>query len=174
MVYGLFKSTCVTWTLELALPWIIHNAGIELPLARKIVLGYSPSHETGCLQTELIQPMVKIARIHRPLPVDCLFPSHKGFSSLASSPVANSTQLNNIFSEHAGALADTTKPSMPWGLDQSSQKGLPWLKYTLDQTLLPHIRIQAAEEPRSGISHQILYYQWPLTYPKFVLEVTEI
>ena len=113
MVYGLFKSTCVTWTLELALSWIIHNAGIELPLARKIVLGYSPSHETGCLQTELIQPMVKIARIHRPLPVDCLFPSHKGFSSLASSPVANSTQLNNIFSEHAGALADTTKPSMP-------------------------------------------------------------
>lgn len=113
MVYGLFKSTCVTWTLELALPWIIHNAGIELPLARKIVLVYSPSHETGCLQTELIQPMVKIARIHRPLPVDCLFPSHKGFSSLASSPVANSTQLNNIFSEHAGALADTTKPSMP-------------------------------------------------------------
>lgn len=47
MVHGLFKNTCVTWTLDLALPWIIHNAGIESPLARKIVLGYSPSHETG-------------------------------------------------------------------------------------------------------------------------------
>lgn len=52
----------------------------------------------ACLQTEQIQPMLKIARIHEPLPVDCLFPSHKGFGSLASSPVANSTQLNTTTS----------------------------------------------------------------------------
>lgn len=52
----------------------------------------------ACLQREQIQPMLKIARIHEPLPVDCLFPSHKGFGSLASSPVANSTQLNTTTS----------------------------------------------------------------------------
>lgn len=94
MVHGLFKNTCVTRILDLALPWVIHNAGIESPLASKIVLGYSPSHEMGLPPTVQIQPMLKIARIHEPLPTDCLFPSHKGFGSLPSSLAANSTQLN--------------------------------------------------------------------------------
>lgn len=99
VAHRLFKNTCVTWILDLALPWIIHNAGIESPLARKMVLGYSLNHmRQAWLQTEQIQPGLKIARIHRPLPVDCLIPSHKGFGSLASSPVANSTHLNKTTS----------------------------------------------------------------------------
>jgi len=48
----------------------------------------------ACLQTVQIQPMLKIARIHKPLPTDCLFPSHEGFGSLPSSLAANSTELN--------------------------------------------------------------------------------
>lgn len=151
MVHGLFKNTCVAWTLDLALPWIIHNAGIESPLARKSYWVTHHHMRQACLQTVL-----KIARIHRPLPVHCLFPSHKRFGSLASSLVANSTQLNKTTSLVSMLGHQQTAPSQicPWGLAQSSQKSLPWLKYALGETQLPHIRIQQPdEEARSEITH---------------------
>ena len=64
------------------------------------------------LQTVQIQPFLKTAHVHKPLPTDCLFPSHKDFGSLPSSLAANSTQHNNFSSEHAGVLAGTAKPGM--------------------------------------------------------------
>lgn len=69
----------------------------------------------ACLQTVRIQPMLKIARIRKPLPIDCLFPSHKGFGSLPSSLAANSTQLNITTSllSMLGHLADTAKTGLP-------------------------------------------------------------
>lgn len=47
VIRGLSKNACATRTADLALPWIIHNAGIKLPLARRIGLGYATSHEMG-------------------------------------------------------------------------------------------------------------------------------
>lgn len=65
-----------------------------------------------CPRTVQMPPRLKTARIHKPLPTDCRFPSQEGFGSLPSG-LAGVHSCNKNFSEHAGALADTEKPGLP-------------------------------------------------------------